>query len=125
MLCRLLLKDEKGLLSKESARSVIDGSVFQKLAEEREKRLQRRRVNIYKHTSAAVHCEQQHAHVCMTPSIDPGIGAMDGVWVPPLSVASCAAAPAMCRHAGRGAPQLPEAALRDGLAGFHTRSNGW
>ena len=44
MLCRLLLKDDKGLLSKESARSVIDGSVFQKLAEEREKRLQRRRV---------------------------------------------------------------------------------
>ena len=77
MLCRLLLKDEKGLLSKESARSVIDGSVFQKLAEEREKRLQRRRVDIYKHTSAAVHCEQQHTHVCITPSIDPGIDATE------------------------------------------------
>jgi Caleosin related protein len=46
VLCRLLLKDEKGLLSKEGARSVIDGSVFQKLAEEREKRLQRRRVRM-------------------------------------------------------------------------------
>lgn len=44
MLRRLLLKDENGLLSKESARSIIDGSVFQKLADEREKRLQRKRV---------------------------------------------------------------------------------
>lgn len=41
---RLLLKDENGLLSKESARSLIDGSVFQKLAQERDKRLERKRV---------------------------------------------------------------------------------
>jgi Caleosin related protein len=43
---RLLLKDDKGLLSKEGARSIIDGSVFQKLADEREKRLQRKRVRM-------------------------------------------------------------------------------
>lgn len=54
MLCRLLLKDDKGLLSKEGARSVIDGSVFQKLAEEREKRLQRRRVGAHDNTLSFV-----------------------------------------------------------------------
>lgn len=44
--CRLLLKDEQGLLSKEDARSIIDGSAFQKLAEDREKQLQRTRVRL-------------------------------------------------------------------------------
>jgi Caleosin related protein len=58
--CRLLLKDDKGLLSKESARSVIDGSVFQKLAEEREKRLQRRRVRTL--ASCSLLHNKQRAH---------------------------------------------------------------